>query len=262
MIRSSGHASACDGTPLQSAVARKKTRYLCTAAVLCGHLVAGTWLWQMPLSSPPVPPTPIVLQLASVTPAAAPKEPSAAPAASPPSRPVAPARAQKPPSSSSKPSAHAKKTQDTRAVKPAASTPTVASQPSGDMLGNALNSVHQQGWQATSQRYAEDNARTVQSALARYRLDWVRATQTYVDLHFPKTRRDARLEFDVTVDRLGRLLKLDMVHSTGDATLDAQAFKAVRAAAPFRPFDAGMGSRQTLTFRQGWIFNQGALLEL
>lgn len=263
MIRSSGHVLACDDAPLRSAVAGKKARYACIVAVLGVHLVAGAWLWHSPLSSPPALPAPIVVQLASMTPPAALKESAATPAVPPPSRPAAPARSQKkPPSSSSTPSTPAKKAQGTRTVKPAASTSAVAPPPSGDMLGEALASVHQQGWQATSQRYAEDGASNVQAALARYRLDWVRATQTYVDLHFPKTRRDARLTFDVTVDRRGRLLGLDMVHSTGDAALDAQAFKAIRAAAPFRPFDAGMGNRQTLTFRQGWIFNQGALLEL
>ena len=259
MTRLSGRTYAYDGAPLRSAVASKKIRYTCVMAVLGAHLVAGAWLWQTPLSPPLTPSAPMVLQLASVAPPAAFKKPAAIPIALHPPRPIAPARSQKPPSSQPKSPVHSQKAHSARTVKPATSAPPSLA---GDMLGDALASVHQQGWQATSQRYAEDSASNVQAALARYRLDWVRATQTYVDLHFPKTRRDARLEFDVTVDRRGRLLGLDMVHSTGDAALDAQAFKAVRAAAPFRPFDAGMGHRQTLTFRQGWIFNQGALLEL
>lgn len=258
MTRLSSPAYAYDGAPLRSAVASKKIRYACIMTVLGVHLVAGAWLWRTPLSPPLTLSAPMMLQLASVAPLSAPKKPAAIPVALPSPRPIASARSQKPRSSQPKSPVHPQKAHSARTAKPATLAPPSLS---GDMLGDALASVHRQGWQATSQRYAEEGASNVQAALARYRLDWVRATQTYVDLHFPKTRRDARLEFDVTVDRRGRLLGLDMVHSTGDAALDAQAFRAVRAAAPFRPFDAGMGHRQTLTFRQGWIFNQGALLE-
>ena len=230
------------------------------SGVVALHLAiaAGIWWLSMPMSATSTS-SPVILQLASVPAPAkppAPTPPSISPSPPAPTRRAASSAPSKPDVASA-PVRH--RHNDRPVSKPTPSRPSPP--PAGDMLGNALADIHQQGWQSTSQRYAEDSAGNVQSALARYRQDWVRAVQSYVDLHFPKTHRNAQLEFSVTVDRQGRLVGLVMVHSTGDAALDAQAFSAVRAAAPFRPFDAGMGNRQTLTFRQGWVFNQGALLE-
>lgn len=257
MIRQTFRHRLSAHTPLRRAAVTSLHRGWLLAGVVALHVAIAVGIWKAPVPSVPDAPATVILQLAAkpqpsvpaVTPAP-PPAPSLPQPASPPkpkAKPVAPAKHRAPAT---------RATHSARPREAAAPSP-----PAGDMLGNALASVHQQNWQDTSQRYAQDSTSSVQSALARYRQDWVRATQTYVDLHFPPTRRDARLEFNVTVDRYGKLVGLDMVHSTGDAALDAQAFKAVRAAAPFRPFDAGMGNRQTLTFRQGWVFNQGALLE-
>lgn len=244
-------------SPLRRAAVTRLHRGWLLAGTVALHTIIAAVVWLMPTANLPEAPTSVVLQLAAVHQSSAPVDVPAPqpPAASPPQT-LPPSKPKTPPVV---PVKHRAATHAANSAHPReAATPSL---PTGDMLGNALASVHQQNWQDTSQRYAQDSTRGVQSALARYRQDWVRATQTYVDLHFPKTRRDARLTFNVTVDRYGKLVGLDMVHSTGDAALDAQAFKAVRAAAPFRPFDAGMGNRQMLTFQQGWVFNQGALLE-
>ena len=260
MTRQQGSARVSSGSPLRQAAVANGHRSWLIAGVVALHIAAvAIGLWSLPRSVQTPSSLPIVVQIASLPSAqphpVQPAEPSPPSAVSPPAPVKLPPRPSKPTVEPRHPAA----TRNARQAKPAEAS--AVSPPSGDMLGAALSDIHQQGWQQTSQRYAEDSTGGVQSALARYRQGWVRAVQTYIDLHFPKTRRDARLEFSVTVDRYGKLVGLDMVHSTGDAALDTQAFNAIRAAAPFRPFDAGMGNRQTLTFRQGWVFNQGALLE-
>ncbi|WP_169733986.1 TonB family protein [Zymobacter palmae] len=259
MMRQAGGSTSVSGSPLRGAASGRVYRLWCVAGVIVLHVGIVAGLWTMPLPTLTEPSSPIVIQLATVAaphPRVQPSPADVVPPPPPPTKPTSP-QPKTAPTHRSAPSRASSNGAVHHAQPSVAPTPPAG----GDMLGNALADVHQQAWQSTSQRYAQDSASSVQTALSRYRQDWVRATQTYIDLHFPRTRRDARLEFNVTVDRQGRLLGLDMVHSTGDAALDAQAFKAIRAAAPFRPFDAGMGNRQTLTFRQGWVFNQGALLE-
>lgn len=131
-----------------------------------------------------------------------------------------------------------------------------------EMLEGSLSDMSKRGWTQTSERFAEDTAPNVQSALERYRRDWVQRAQRYADMHFPRTDFEGQLLLAVTVTRDGQLARLDVIHSSGNAALDAQALKTIRAAAPFRLFDEAMGNRRSVSFQQRWVFNRGALFEL
>ena len=252
-VRSPRHAA-----PLRKTASASRSRWgWGLALAIAAHLGIGVALWREPtplLSSPAR--GGVTVQLTSMAPHAPAAAEQAHRAAVPPPRP-------KPSLPARHPGRRAPKrptsVRGAATAAPAARPPSAAR---GDLLNRALADVHQQAWQHTSRQYADDTASGVQSALARYRQDWVRGVQQYIDLHFPDTQRDASLIFDVTISRDGQLRALDVIHSTGDAALDALAFKNLRAAAPFRAFDAAMGGRQAITFRQRWVFNQGALLEL
>lgn len=132
----------------------------------------------------------------------------------------------------------------------------------GEMLEGGISELNRSGWAQTSDQFAVDNAPGVESALAQYRQEWVKGVQRYADAHFPKTTFEGVLTLNVTVARDGQLVSLNVLHSTGNAALDAQAMQVIRAAAPFRAFDASMGNRRNFSFQQRWIFNRGALFEL
>ncbi|HET8790045.1 MAG TPA: TonB family protein, partial [Modicisalibacter sp.] len=129
--------------------------------------------------------------------------------------------------------------------------PQAAEAPSGRaLLAQATASVSQQGFDASlagggasgaSQSAAQRAAET------RYIEAWTRRVEEYGNRHYPAPDAlDGQLRIRVIVGRDGQLRLAEVIQSSGHPELDRAALKTVRGAAPYRPFDSGMGARDSL----------------
>ncbi|WP_162500926.1 TonB family protein, partial [Modicisalibacter coralii] len=135
--------------------------------------------------------------------------------------------------------------------------------PSGQsLLAQASSSVRERGFEATpagggeagdaSQRGAR------QAAEARYIEDWTRRVETYGNRFYPAPPElDGQLRIRVVIGRDGQLREAEVIQSSGEPELDQSALDTVRGAAPYRPFDSGMGSRDSLTITRVWRYGKG-----
>nr|WP_298376829.1 TonB family protein [uncultured Halomonas sp.] len=136
------------------------------------------------------------------------------------------------------------------------------SAPSGRaLLAQAGESVRQQGFTASSSSYdsgdtQHQNAR--RAAQTRYIDAWTRRVETYGNRHYPAPGAlDGQLRIRVVIGRDGQLRQAEVIQSSGHSELDQAAMKAVQGAAPYRPFDRGMGERDSLTITRTWRFGKG-----
>lgn len=134
--------------------------------------------------------------------------------------------------------------------------------PSGRaLLAQATASVSQQGFDASlagggvgdaSQSAAQRAAET------RYIEAWTRRVEEYGNRHYPAPDAlDGQLRIRVIVGRDGQLRLAEVIQSSGHPELDRAALKTVRGAAPYRPFDSGMGARDSLAITRVWRFGEG-----
>nr|WP_299379937.1 TonB family protein [uncultured Halomonas sp.] len=134
--------------------------------------------------------------------------------------------------------------------------------PSGQaLLAQAGESVRQQGFTAPSSPYdsGDERRRSAQRAAeTRYIDAWTRRVETYGNRHYPAPGAlDGQLRIRVVIGREGQLREAEVIQSSGHSELDQAAMKAVEGAAPYRPFDRGMGARDSLTITRTWRFGKG-----
>lgn len=212
------------------------------------------------VAAPPAPDAP-----ASPPPAESPASPATPPAPSPPASPPAPEPAPEPP-----PVPDAEPPPTPEPASPAAepeSPPAPpraqnAASPSGQaLLAQASASVRTRGFEASASE-ADDDDRPRQAARraaeARYIDAWTQRVETYGNRFYPAPDAlDGQLRIRVVIARDGQLRQAEVVQSSGHPELDRAALETVRGAAPYRPFDSGMGARDSLAITRVWRFGKG-----
>lgn len=140
----------------------------------------------------------------------------------------------------------------------AAHPPSSVEELSGSaLLAQATASVRQQGFDAPPvDNGGEDQAQ--QAAEARYIAAWTRRVEEYGNRHYPApSQLDGQLRVRVVIGREGQLLQAEVIQSSGHPELDQAALQALQGAAPYRPFDRGMGAQDSLTVIRNWRFGKG-----
>lgn len=192
-----------------------------------------------------------------------PPEPLPEPAPQAPSEPASPPRPDAPPMPEApEPEPEPEPAPPPEPAPTSASPPQAAEVPSGRaLLAQATASVSQQGFDASlagggasgaSQSAAQRAAET------RYIEAWTRRVEEYGNLHYPAPDAlDGQLRIRVIIARDGQLRLAEVIQSSGHPELDRAALKTVRGAAPYRPFDSGMGARDSLAITRVWRFGEG-----
>ncbi|ERS92031.1 energy transducer TonB [Halomonas sp. PBN3] len=128
-----------------------------------------------------------------------------------------------------------------------------------DLLADATRSIREQGLAPESPgetgapRQAAERA-----AEARYIDDWTRRVEAYGNRVHPAPRHlHGQLRIRVVVGREGELRQAEVIQSSGHPELDQAALDTVHGAAPYRPFDAGMGNLDSLSITRVWRFGEG-----
>ncbi|MFY0991676.1 TonB family protein [Halomonas sp. C05BenzN] len=154
---------------------------------------------------------------------------------------------------------------------PRASAPQVAESPAApsaaapsasgrDLLAQATTSIREQGFVAETRGSEGDASQQAarRAAEARYIDDWTRRVEDYGNRVHPAPRHlHGQLRIRVVIGRNGQLLQAEVVQSSGHAELDQAALDTVHGAAPYRPFDPGMGELDSLSITRVWRFGQG-----
>lgn len=129
-----------------------------------------------------------------------------------------------------------------------------------DLLAQATRSIREQGLapEAAGQAGEAPQLAAQRAAEARYIDDWTRRVEDYGNRVHPAPRHlQGQLRIRVVIGRDGGLRQAEVVQSSGHAELDQAALDTVHGAAPYRPFDAGMGSLDSLSITRVWRFGQG-----
>ncbi|SHE70890.1 protein TonB [Modicisalibacter ilicicola DSM 19980] len=262
------------------------------AILLHGAIIGGLAHWRL---VPPPPKTPVGLDVAIVTQAAvkpgaaqevvdADRSASQEEAAEPPPQvepPPVPAAAETnqpqaqpapEPEPSPEPAAEAAPTPESPSTPepaPEPSSPGTPSSPSGaktapsgrSLLAQASESVRQQGFTApasANESGDRDREAVRRAAETRYIDAWTRRVETYGNRHHPAPGAlDGQLRIRVVIGRDGQVRQAEVLQSSGHPELDQAALKTVHGAAPYRPFDSGMGERDSLTITRTWRFGKG-----
>ncbi|WP_163557841.1 TonB family protein [Halomonas sp. NO4] len=142
------------------------------------------------------------------------------------------------------------------------STPRVSSPSAAgrDLLAQSTQSRRRPGPVAEMVGPGDEGARQAakQAAEARYIDDWTRRIEAYGN-RVPRAPRDlhGQLRIRVVIGRDGELRQAEVVQSSGHVELDQAALETVHRAAPYRPFDSGMGALDSLSITRVWRFGQG-----
>ncbi|MBF7053789.1 TonB family protein [Halomonas sp. KAO] len=142
-------------------------------------------------------------------------------------------------------------------AEPRVATPTGSGR---DLLADATRSIREQGLAPASPGLDSATPRQAaqRAAEARYIDDWTRRVEAYGNRVHPAPRHlQGQLRIRVVVGRGGELRQAEVVQSSGHPELDQAALDTVHGAAPYRPFDAGMGNLDTLSITRVWRFGQG-----
>jgi len=130
-----------------------------------------------------------------------------------------------------------------------------------DLLAQATSSVRERGFDAAPAGGGEGDASqraARKAAEARYEEDWTRRVETYGNRFYPAPPNlDGQLRIRVVIGRDGQLRQAEVIQSSGKPRLDQAALDTVRGAAPYRPFDKGMGARDSLTITRVWRYGKG-----
>lgn len=179
-------------------------------------------------------------------------EPEAVPDEAAPPTAEAPSEADIPP----EPRASAPQAAESPAV-PSAAAPSASGR---DLLAQATRSIREQGFTPETLGPEGDASQQAarRAAEARYIDDWTRRVEDYGNRVHPAPRHlHGQLRIRVVIGRDGQLLQAEVVQSSGHAELDRAALDTVHGAAPYRPFDRGMGELDSLSITRVWRFGQG-----
>ncbi|SFT52762.1 TonB family protein [Halomonas saccharevitans] len=144
-----------------------------------------------------------------------------------------------------------------RSARPAAAAPSASGR---DLLAQATASIRDQGLspEYAGEQPGEGRPAAQQAAEARYIDDWTRRVEDYGNRVHPAPRELAgQLRIRVVVGRDGQVRQAEVIQSSGHAELDQAALDTVHGAAPYRPFDRGMGHLDSLSITRVWRFGQG-----
>ncbi|HSP58576.1 MAG TPA: TonB family protein [Halomonas sp.] len=145
----------------------------------------------------------------------------------------------------------------TSAERPTAAAPSASGR---DLLAQATASIREQGLAAETRGPSGDTRQQAarRAAEARYIDDWTRRVEDYGNRVHPAPREfSGQLRIRVVIGRDGELRQAEVVQSSGHTELDQAALDTVRGAAPYRPFDQGMGDLDSLSITRVWRFGQG-----
>nr|WP_282103584.1 TonB family protein [Halomonas getboli] len=96
------------------------------------------------------------------------------------------------------------------------------------------------------------------AAEARYIDDWTHRVEDYGNrVHPAPPELDGQLRIRVVIGRDGQVRRAEVIQSSGHSELDQAALDTVHGAAPYRPFDAGMGELDSLSITRIWRFGEG-----
>ncbi len=97
------------------------------------------------------------------------------------------------------------------------------------------------------------------AAINRYIRAWTNSVERYGNqFHNGPANLSGTLRIRAVILRNGELASVEVIQSSGYPELDQTALSTVREAAPYRPFDSGMGdNRQRLVITRTWQFGQG-----
>lgn len=144
-----------------------------------------------------------------------------------------------------------------------ASAPPTAAAPSAsgrDLLAQATASIRDQGLspEVAGEQPGEGRPAAQRAAEARYIDDWTRRVEDYGNRMHPAPRAlDGQLRIRVVIGRDGQVRRAEVIQSSGHVELDQAALDTVHGAAPYRPFDRGMGHLDSLSITRVWRFGQG-----
>ena len=185
----------------------------------------------------------------------------------PPSAPPASARKEKPKAAVAPRSPQAQKTP----VKTAQAKPQPASRPApvfdSSQLSAEIASLEAQLAQE-QQLYAKrpkihrlNAASTMRDKGAWYKEEWRKKIERIGNLNYPDEARRQRiygsLRLLVSINRDGTLYEVQVLESSGQATLDQAALRIVRLAAPFAPFNKDLAEFDRLEIIRTWRFERG-----
>ncbi|MDR5866956.1 energy transducer TonB, partial [Halomonas koreensis] len=146
------------------------------------------------------------------------------------------------------------------AASPAPPSATAPSASGRDLMAQATASIREQGLSADHAGDAPGEARPAarRAAEARYIDDWTRRVERYGNrVHPAPPHLEGQLRIRVVIGRDGQVRRADVIQSSGHAELDQAALETVHGAAPYRPFDAGMGDLDSLSISRIWRFGDG-----
>lgn len=210
----------------------------------------------------PEPPAPPAANDASEADSAEAPPSSSQPAPPPvPQAPTSPATPESPPSPEPEPEPTREPPPAREAPEPS-SPPQATSTPSGQaLLAQATSSIRERAFEgatATDDSGDRDQQAAQRAAEARYIADWTRRVETYGNQFYPAPPElDGQLRIRVVIGRDGQVRQAEVLHSSGHPELDQAALETVHGAAPYRPFDRGMGDRDTVTITRVWRFGKG-----
>ncbi|MFP4136897.1 MAG: TonB family protein [Halomonas sp.] len=129
-----------------------------------------------------------------------------------------------------------------------------------DLLADATRSIREQGLAPESPGDDAGAPRQAagRAAEARYIDDWTRRVEAYGNRVHPAPRHlHGQLRIRVVIGREGELRRAEVIQSSGHPELDQAALDTVHGAAPYPPFDAGMGDLDSLSITRVWRFGEG-----
>lgn len=209
---------------------------------------------------PPAPPQPQAAASPEAPPS--PREAPTAPAPSEPQSAPQPEPAAEPPAPDV-PETPARPEPAPPPAEPAA-PPEASSPPDAQaLLAQATASVRQRGFDSSAAgggaaNLSESQQAAQRAAEARYIDAWSRRVEEYGNRYYPAPEAlDGQLRIRVVIGRDGQLRQAEVIQSSQQPELDQAALDTVRGAAPYRPFDRGMGERDSLTITRVWQYGKG-----